>query len=59
MGTTVKNVILSLAEDGLPLGRKGAARRDQTASALKGKRNSMEDPARSGVRIALTVPWIW
>ena len=42
----------------LPLaaGRKGAARRRQTASALKGNMNSMEEPARRGVNTALTVP---
>lgn len=38
------------------LARKGAARRDQTESTVKGKRNSMVLPASSGVRRALTVP---
>jgi len=26
---------------------------------LKGNMNSMEEPARRGVRTALTVPWMW
>jgi hypothetical protein len=40
-------------------GRKGAAKRCQTASALKGNMNSMEEPAMRGVRMALTTPWMW
>lgn len=43
----------------LGLGGKGAANRVQTAVALKGKRNSMEEPARRGAIIALMVPWMW
>lgn len=38
--------------------RKGAAKRDQTAVALKGKRNSMAEPAKRGVKIAFMVPWM-
>lgn len=74
MGTAVKKVTFGLgafdAADMSPLvvplvvadseaGRKGVARRFQTASALKGNMNSMEDPARRGVRMALTTPWMW
>lgn len=68
MGTAVKKVTFGLGafDDACvsPLvvseaGRKGVARRFQTASALKGNMNSMEDPARRGVRMALTTPWMW
>jgi hypothetical protein len=38
--------------------RKGAAKRRQTASALKGKRNSMVLPEKRGVKMALMVPWM-
>ena len=58
MGTTVRNVIggfLVLSDKG----RKGEARRSQTALTLKGKRNSMQEPAKRGVRRALMVPWMW
>lgn len=40
-------------------GRKGEAKRDQTWLGLKGKRNSIVEPARRGARIAFTVPWMW
>ena len=40
-------------------GRKGAASRSQTKVGLNGKRNSIVEPAKRGVRSALTVPWIW
>jgi hypothetical protein len=74
VGTAVKKVTLGLEEDleaasplvvmPLPLvvsdeGRYGAARRFQTASALKGNMHSMDDPASRGVRMALTTPWMW
>lgn len=72
VGTAVKKVTLGLEEDleaasplvVMPLvvseeGRYGAARRFQTASALKGNMNSMDDPASRGVRMALTTPWMW
>lgn len=36
--------------------RKGAAKRFQTAVALKGKRNSIADPAYKGAKIAFMVP---
>ena len=39
--------------------RKGAAKRRQTASALKGKRNSIVLPENKGVKMALMVPWMW
>lgn len=39
--------------------RKGLARRSQTKVGLKGKRNSIVEPAKRGVRSALTVPWMW
>ena len=56
MGTTVKKVIRAgLVGDG----RKGAAIRFQTASGLKGKRNSIVEPAKRGVRRAFIVPWMW
>lgn len=50
----MKNVTGSVFAMGV--GRKGAANRFQTAVALKGKRNSMVEPAKRGVRIAFTVP---
>ena len=67
VGTTVKNVIGSGFVVGnklvsgweLAWGRNGAANRDHTAVALKGKRNSIEEPEKRGVRIALMVPWMW
>lgn len=67
VGTAVKKVTLGLEEDleaASPLvvsdeGRYGAARRFQTASALKGNMNSMDDPASRGVKMALTTPWMW
>ena len=60
MGTAVRKVIGSCGgEEAVEEGRKGAASRDQTASALKGKRNSIVEPAKSGVRRAFTVPWMW
>ena len=39
--------------------RNGAAKRCQTAVALNGYKNSIVLPEYSGVRSALTVPWIW
>lgn len=60
MGTTVKNVIgFGDGFEGVEGRRNGAAKRSQTAVALNGKRNSIEDPAKRGVRIAFMVPWIW
>ncbi len=56
VGTAVKNVIGSLL---FPSGRKGAANRSQTASILNGNINSIVDPAKRGVKRALTVPWMW
>ena len=53
----MKNVIGSIF--GFGEGRKGAANRCHTAVALKGKRNSIEEPEMRGVRIAFMVPWIW
>jgi hypothetical protein len=38
---------------------KGAANLSHTAVALKGKRNSIADPAKRGAMIAFIVPWIW
>lgn len=35
-----------------------AARRRHTCSGLKGYMNSMEEPAITGVMIALTTPWM-
>lgn len=55
VGTAVKNVIGRLEFDS-DEGRKGAAKRSHVASALNGKRNSMADPARRGVKSALMVP---
>ena len=58
VGTTVINVMggfLGLSD----AGRKGAARRSHTALTLKGKRNSMQEPAKRGVRRAFMVPWMW
>ena len=41
----------------VPLGcKKGAASRDHTDVALKGKRNSIVDPAINGAMMALIVP---
>ena len=57
VGTTVRKVIGDFF-DSLEGARKGAARRSQTALTLKGKRNSMQDPAKRGVRSAFTVPWM-
>lgn len=57
MGTAVRKVILLRVDE--VWGRNGAARRVQTASVLKGNMNSMEEPARIGVTMALTVPWMW
>ena len=57
VGTTVKNVIGSVS--GFGEGRKGAANRCHTAVALKGKRNSIEEPENRGARMAFTVPWMW
>lgn len=60
MGTTVRKVILSLGLLWVWVsGRKGAARRSQTAVALKGNMNSIVEPANRGVMSALTVPWMW
>lgn len=39
--------------------RKGAARRFQTLSGLKGYMNSTEEPATIGATIAFTTPWMW
>lgn len=39
-------------------GRKGAAKRFQTAVALNGKRNSIVEPVNRGARMAFTVPWM-
>lgn len=39
-------------------GRKGAAKRCQTEWALKGKRNSIVEPAKRGARMAFMVPWM-
>jgi hypothetical protein len=41
------------------VGRKGAAKRFHTAVALKGKRNSIADPANMGAKIPFMVPWMW
>jgi hypothetical protein len=38
---------------------KGAARRFQTWSVLKGYMNSMDEPATIGATIAFTTPWMW
>ena len=54
MGTTVRKVIGGFF--GSSEGRKGVATRSQTALTLKGKRNSMVEPAIRGVRRALIVP---
>ena len=54
VGTTVRKVIGDFF--GVSEGRKGAARRSQTELTLKGKRNSMVEPAKRGVRRALIVP---
>ena len=72
VGTTVKKVMghlrgrLEESEGWLPLMplmplvvRKGAASRSQTRVTLKGNMNSMVEPASSGARRALTVPWMW
>lgn len=64
VGTTVKNVIFRFGCGfGSPFvaweGKKGAAKRDQTASGEKGKRNSIVDPEKRGAMRALTVPWMW
>jgi len=57
VGTTVKNVIGEGGGlDGF--GRKGAAKRCQTDWALKGKRNSMVEPAKRGANMAFMVPWM-
>lgn len=55
MGTTVKNVMGSFEG----FGRKGAAKRFQTAVGLKGNINSRVAPAKRGARIAFMVPWMW
>jgi hypothetical protein len=47
VGTTVKNVIGEGGGKG-GVGRKGAAKRCQTDCALKGKRNSIVEPAKKG-----------
>lgn len=52
----MKKVIL---DDEVVEGRKGVAKRVQTAVALKGKMNSMVEPDNRGAMIALMVPWIW
>jgi len=39
--------------------RNGAAKRVHAAVALKGKRNSIVEPAKRGASMALTVPWMW
>lgn len=57
MGTAVRNVIGRL-ELVVVAGKKGYARRFHVASVLNGKRNSMAQPAISGVKSALMVPWI-
>ena len=54
VGTTVRNVMGFLLLSGM----KGVARRSQTASTLKGNKNSMVEPAKRGVRRALRVPWM-
>lgn len=51
VGTAVRNVIFDLGSL-----VNGAARRRQTWSGLNGYRNSMEEPANIGVKIALTTP---
>jgi hypothetical protein len=58
VGTTVKNVIGFGFGDGVSV-RKGAANRCHTAVALKGNKNSIEDPAKRGAKMALIVPWMW
>ena len=58
VGTAVKKVIGFWEVDDVD-SRKGDARRSQTDLALKGKRNSTEDPAKRGVRSAFITPWIW
>lgn len=56
----MKKVTFGLGSLVVPLVvRNGEARRFQTASALKGNMNSMEEPANRGVMTALTVPWMW
>jgi len=57
VGTTVKNVIFEVVGDAD--GRKGAANRFQTWVGLKGKRNSIIEPARRGAIMAFMVPWMW
>lgn len=62
MGTAVRKVISCLVGGFLwavVLGKNGAARRFQTVAGLKGYMNSIEEPASTGVTIALTVPWMW
>ena len=54
----MKNVIGEGAGKG-GFGRKGAAKRRQTDWALKGKRNSIVEPAKRGAKMAFIVPWIW
>lgn len=59
MGTTVRKVMGSFGVLlGWAGGRKGAAKRSQTAVTLKGNRNSIVEPANRGVKSALTMPWI-
>lgn len=60
VGTTVKKVIISWDMLSLfPGAMKGEASRSQTAFTLNGKRNSIVEPAKSGVSRPLTVPWMW
>lgn len=57
VGTTVRKVILD--SDGRlrsSSGKKGDAKRSQTAVTLNGKRNSMVDPANKGASKAFTAP---
>ena len=56
VGTAVKNVIGSLFGCESSVRRYGAARRSHVASRLKGKRNSMVEPAKRGAKRALITP---
>lgn len=64
VGTAVRNVIFSLfGSVGMLLallgGMKGAPSLFQTAVGLNGNRNSIDEPANNGARMALTTPWMW
>lgn len=59
MKNVIGDVELGLGEVVLGEGRKGDAKRDQVELALKGKRNSIVEPAKRGARMAFTVPWMW